>query len=145
MAALSLVSFVVALAGVTHGQSPETVAKVIEVLDFDRAYVGRVNALIDQTADKPAIWSGPKSPEARRQRQAEVRQTLLQKRADVKARLHEALSAKFFEDELRDVLSVVEGGQPLKEAKPEIAYALNFEIDSAIKFHAAISGGQINS
>ncbi|QKK31743.1 hypothetical protein FE844_020070 [Rhizobium indicum] len=102
------------------------------MLDFDGTYADRVNALIDQTADKPAIWSGSKSPEARRQRQADVREKPLQKRADVKARLHEALSTKFLEDELRDVLSVVAGGRSLDEVKPEMAYALNFEFDSAI-------------
>lgn len=132
IAILILVQLVLAFAGVAHGQSPETVAKVIEALDFDGTYVDRVDALIGQTADKPAIWSGPKSPEARRQRQAEVREALLQKRADVKARLHEALSTKFFEDELSDVLSKVEGGGSLEAAKPEMAYALNFEFDSAI-------------
>jgi hypothetical protein len=132
IAALLLILSAFPFASVAHGQSPETLARVIEVLDFDRTYVARVDALIDQTADKPRIWSGPQSPEARRQRQAEVRETLLQKRADVKARLHEALSTRFIEDELREILSAVGSGGSLKDVKPELAYAVNFEFDNAI-------------
>ncbi len=112
--ALLLILSAFPFAGVAHGQSAETVARVLKVLDFDRTYVARVDALIDQTADKPRIWSGSQSPEARRQRQAEVRETLLQKRADVKARLHEALLARFIDQNalLAGVITHYQQGPP---------------------------------
>lgn len=123
-AALAVV-MVVGLSGAVQAQTPETVSRVIEALNFSGGYENRLDALIAQMKDRPRVWRNDAAP-------AEVRADMLRLQPQVEARLRARISIKYTEDELLGVLAVLDQGGDLDTAQPEMAYSLNFEFDSAI-------------
>jgi hypothetical protein len=95
---LLVIAALAALAGPGHAQTPETISRIIEELEFSDGYEARVDALIKQFYSKLAVWRNDADP-------AEVRAEALALQPQIEARLREVLAVKFYEDELQGVLN----------------------------------------
>ncbi|UXN68030.1 hypothetical protein N8A98_00470 (plasmid) [Devosia neptuniae] len=122
---LLVIAALSAFAGRGHAQTPETISRIIEELEFSEGYEARVDALIEQLYSKPAVWRNDANP-------AEVRAEALALQPQVEARLREVLAVKFYEDELQGVLDEVARTGKIDFTQEGMFYALNFEFDSAI-------------
>lgn len=121
-AALALIT---GLGSAGMAQTPETISRIIEELDFNGGYEARVDALIKQFASRPAVWRNDADIET-------VRAEALALQPEAEARLREVLAVKFYGDELQEVLTEVEETGRVDFSQEGMLYALNFEFDSAI-------------
>ncbi|WEK06420.1 MAG: hypothetical protein P0Y65_09320 [Candidatus Devosia phytovorans] len=119
------VAVVMGLGSSVAAQTPETISRIIEELNFNGGYEARVDALIEQFAAKPAVWRNDADP-------VEVRAETMALQPEAEARLREVLAIKFYEDELQDVLAEVEEAGQVDFTQEGLLYALNHEFDSAI-------------
>lgn len=122
---MTALALLLGLGSAGMAQTPETITRIIEELDFNGGYEARVDALIKQFASRPAVWRNDADVET-------VRAEAMALQPEAEARLREVLAVKFYEDELQEVLAEVEETGRVDFTQEGMFYALNFEFDSAI-------------